>query len=164
MITERVMPIAMFLFFIMIGMNGFIAVSSNMVDQDGTTIYEHTKVGDQNGLGQEIKIYEGSITDANVVTNTTDPNADFAFDIWQVAEKITNGIASTVKTAVGVKGIEFADNMVNGTEKYMDYFAGEFPQFDAIFLSLKYLVIMVKLLVVFFAGSVLVRAIMGRRI
>lgn len=171
MITDRIMPIAMFLFFLTIGMNGFIVVSGQMLGtqvspSDGhiLTIAEITNLRDQNVLGKDMNLINNNITDANVISDQTTANADYGMQIWALPAVIWNGITGVGETLLGVKGVEMVDNMLFGTDKYLMYFASEFDGFEGIFYALEYLLMAVKILVVAYAGSILVRAIVGRRI
>lgn len=171
MITDRVMPIAMFLFFLTIGMNGFIVVSGQLLTttvspNDGhiLTVAEVTNLRDQNILGTDMSLIEGSITDSNVISDQTTANADYSLSIWKIPEIIWNGIQGIGETLIGVKGVELVDNMLWGTDKYLMYFAAEFDGFSGIFYAIEYLLMAVKILVVAYAGSILVRAIVGRRL
>lgn len=167
MITERIMPIAMFLFLITIGINGFIVVSGQLPIGEGHTLSEY--IGDgTNQLGSDLNGLASSIDYAPSQPDDATVNADAGFSLFTMAGNIWNGVTSTVSGAVsnliGIQNLNLLENMLVGIEKYMDLYIAWFPNFAAIFLSIKYLALGVKVLVIGYAGSVLVRTIVGRRL
>ena len=160
MITERVMPIAMFLFFIMIGINGFIIVAGGLQDTTGTSL-SSIMGGGISQLGSDLNGQAGSITynpsgEAQATTSTS-----AGFNIWDITT-YWGGATDTVSNLIGIKNVYLINNAIFGIEQYMDVYILLFPGFEAIFLSIKFFVLGIKLLVASYAGTILVRAIVGR--
>lgn len=168
MITERIMPIAMFLFFIMIGINGFIAVSGGLYtgqfDNDGHPVTLNTIIGgnimplssDLNGQAGSI-IYNPSGQDQATTTTSA------GFSLWDLTP-VWNGVVGAVSKLMGVENVYLMNNAINGIEIYMDAYILWFPGFTAIFLAIKYLCLGIKMLAIGYAGTIAVRAIVGRGI
>jgi hypothetical protein len=56
------------------------------------------------------------------------------------------------------------NNAINGLEQYMVFYAKTFPAFSPIFYAIIFFSMAIKILVFGYAGSILVRAIVGRGI
>lgn len=163
MITERVMPIAMFLFFLMIGINGFIAVAGQMSIGNGHVLSQYIGT-DQNKLSSDLNTYASSITYQPSQFNGATDNADSGFWLFTIAASVVNGIGQGVSNFIGIQNLSLVENMLFGIEIYMNLFASWFPQFAAIFLSIQVFTLGIKILVFGYAGSIFVRTIVGRRL
>ena len=162
MITERIMPIAMFLFFIMIGINGFIIVAGSLESANGTPINSIIGEGSSQ-LGSDINATSASLTYSPSGTGQATTSTSAGFSIFNVTTW-WGGVADVVSNLIGVKNVYLINNAIFGIEQYMDVYIKLFPDFDAIFLSIKYFVFGIKLLVFGYAGSILVRYVVGRGI
>lgn len=167
MITERVMPIAMFMFFLMIGINGFITVAGQMNIGGGHTLSEYIGSG-RNELGSDLNSISTGINYSPSQPDSATDNADAGFNLFTIPGNIWNGITSSVtgvvENLVGVKGLNLIENMLVGLEQVMDLFSLWFPPFAAIFFAIKVFAFSVKIIMIGYAGSVLVRTIVGRRL
>jgi len=160
MITERVMPIAMFLFFIMIGINGFIIVAGGLEDTTGTPL-STLMGGGITQLGSDLNQQAGSINYNPSASNQATPNSTAGFNIFDMSTW-WGGVGDTVNNLIGVNNVYLINNAIFGVEQYMDVYIKLFPAFAAIFLSIKFFVLGIKILVMGYAGSLIVRAIVGR--
>jgi len=167
MITERVMPIAMFLFFIMIGINGFIAVSGQLSVGNGQTLDQFTTQSSDE-LGSDMNSLSKSIAYSPSSPDSASDNADAGFSLFTIAGNIWNGVVSgatnLVENTIGVKNLNLLENMLVGIEKYMAMYSEWFPEFAAIFNSIIFFAFAIKIVVIGYAGSVLVRTLVGRRL
>jgi hypothetical protein len=178
MITERVMPIAMFLLLIMIGINGFIVVAGGLgtgevdalnnpvLDAQGNVIKLNTRIGGNiDSLSGDINKTVSSITysptgQANASTTTSSAFSIFTAEFWiGGAKKLISGVGESL---IGVNGMNMMDNAINGIEIYMDQYIKWFPDFAAIFLAIKYLCLTIKGIALIYVGSIAVRLITGR--
>lgn len=162
MITERVMPIAMFLFFLMIGINGFIVVAGGLEDANGSKI-SNIIGGNIAPLSSDLNSTTGSIVYNPSGTDQATTSTSAGFNIWDVTT-YWNGIADTATNVIGVKNVGLINNALFGIEQYMNKYSALFPDFAAIFGAVVFFTLSIKLLVFTYAGSILVRLITGRGI
>lgn len=160
MITERVMPIAMFLFFVMIGINGFITVAGGLQDTQGVALAGQLTPNIKQ-LGSDLNATSSSITynPSGLDQATTTTSAGFSiFDVttWW------GGVADTVSNLIGVKNAYLINNALFGIEQYMGKYIQLFPDFTPIFSAIIFFATAIKILVFGYAGSILVRYIVGR--
>jgi len=162
MITERIMPIAMFLFFVMIGINGFIVVAGNLESANGTPINSIMGKG-INQLSTDIDGTVSSVTYFPSGTDQTTTSTSAGFSIFKV-DTWWGGLKKTGSDLIGVNNVNLINNVLFGIEQYMDVYIKLFPDFTAIFLSIKFFVLGIKGIMVGYVGTIIVRQLVGRGI
>ena len=166
MITERVMPIAMILLFILIGINGFITATGQLPTSTG--YLSDSLGGNIKQLSSDIQGNAGEIELNETATSNPTSGTDTGFDLFKMVSSWWDGavqaVTGTVQSLLGIAGLNLLENMLFGLEKYMDFFSTNFSLFSPIFNAVKYFAYGIKLLVFFYASSVLVRGIVGRQI
>lgn len=160
MITEKVMPIAMFLLLIMIGINAFIVTIGTLEDNSGNPLSDQIGSG-SNQLGSDLKQTGQNVTVNTSATSSPTSGTDTGFNIFNYIP-FWNEVSGAVSTAIGIDNVKMFDNALFGLEKLMDKFIEWFSFLSPIFLAIKYFAYAVKILVVGYAGTVLARAVVGR--
>ncbi len=163
MITERIMPIAMFLLFLMIGINGFIVVAGDLQDTNGLPISQSFNLNKINQLSDDIKNSSENIEYNPSGTDQPTSNTSAGFSIFDVTTW-WGGVTNAVSNIIGIKGVYMINNAIFGIENYMTIFSNLFPSFSPIFFSITVLCYAIKFVVLAYAGSILVRYVVGRGI
>jgi hypothetical protein len=147
--NDKIMTMGIFVFFIMIGINGFLLMAANLYDQDGNTLdlfYGLTSSG-----------LSGNIEDKTIAVSTE-----------------LNSSSTTPSTSQGFTPITIDDNpsglnvlsqmaiMVAGVQLIMLKFSELFPIIAPITTAIVFFITAIQLLVAGYVGSILVRAIFGR--
>lgn len=147
--NDKIMSIGMFLFFILIGINGFLLMGANLYDSEGNNLdlfYGMTSSG-----------LSGNIADKDIGVSAT-------LDSSSTTPSTTQGF-TPVKIDDQPAGLDLLSQMtimVAGTQLIMLKFSELFPIISPITNAIVFLVTAIQLLVVGYLGSMLVRSIFGR--
>lgn len=147
--NDKILTIGMFLFFILIGINGFLLMGANLYDQSGNNLTLFYGMTDS-GLSGDIADKEINVS-ATLDSSSTTPSTTQGFTPVQINQD-----------PAGLNIISQMTIMVAGTQLIMLRFSEMFPIISPITNAIVFLVTAIQLLVVGYLGSVLVRSIFGR--
>lgn len=152
--NEKIMNIGFFIFFIMIGINGFIVTMGTLVDTNGTPMSEITGLNGINALGSDINSSANNVT-TNVTTGSspTVSGDQEGFTPFNINNE-----------PAGLNALDAVTAGVLGTQIFLLRFSEPdmFPFLAPILYAVVFFVTAVQLLIIAYLGSVLVRAIFGR--
>jgi len=162
MITEKIMPIAMFLFFIMIGVNAFIISVGELQDGTGQALNKQIGTGTTQ-LGSDIKNQADNTEPGSPAGSTPTNSTDTGFFTF-ITQPFWDNVVQPVSNFIGIDNVNLIDNAVNGLDKIMYKYIDWFPFLAPIFYAVIFFAAGIKILVFGYAGTILVRAIVGRNI
>ena len=147
--NDKIMTMGMFIFFVLIGVNGFLLMGANLLDSEGNTLNLFYGLGN-NSLSSQISDKDIEVG-ADLDSSSTLPSTSQGF------------IPVTIDgNPAGLDIISQMAIMVAGTQLIMLRFSELFPIISPIILSIVYLITAIQLLVVAYVGSILARSIFGR--
>lgn len=146
--NDKLLTMAFMVTFIAIGINGFLVMGSQFVDQEGNTIPAFTNL-----TNNAITDLQNESYDINAPTsNSSDAPAD--------AEGFT---PITVGGQIaGLQPLQYLEIGVLGIQNVLLWFGGTFPMFVPITTAILVFVTVMQMIAVAYIGSVLVRSIFGR--
>jgi len=150
--NDKVLTMATLLFFIMIGINGFLYMaSSNLYNEDGSSLNIYYGL-DEGGFGEEIK------TNAENTEITVDPSLSSELPSQQ--QGLVIGKTNDVPAGLNVFN-EFAKLGV-GVQLVMLKLSNMFPIMAPIINAIVFFAFALEMFVVAYGTSILVRGILGR--
>lgn len=150
--NEKIMNIGFFIFFIMIGINGFIVMTGTLVDTEGNLMTQKTGWSGITALGSDINASANTIDfdpDAGAGAEATDDS----LPPFQINEKPAGLTAYDAVTAGLI-----------GTQIYLVRFSELFPFLEPLIYAVIFFVTAIQLLVVAYLGSITLRTIFGGKI
>jgi hypothetical protein len=151
--NEKIMNMGFFIFFIMIGINGFIVMTGTLIDTNGTPMSEITGLTGVNALGSDINTSASTINldpSAGAGSTTTETLPPF-----EINEKPA-GLNASDAIVAGVAGTQIF--LLRFSEPDM------FPFLEPILYAVVFFVTAIQLLIVAYLGSIVLRTIFGGKI
>lgn len=147
--NDKVLTMGIMIFFLMIGVNGFLLMGSNLLDQEGNSLDMFYGLS-TSGLGSDIQNADLEIT-TDVTASTDLPSSNQGFTPITIDSQ-----------PAGLNPLNQMIVMVAGVQLVMLKFSELFPIIAPITNSIVFFVTAIQLFVGAYLGGQLVRSIFGR--